>query len=44
MTAVCHEALAAVAADRRGFSDAHKFTRANDFMDLTPPLRNFFGP
>src|SRR5690348_6292648 len=23
---------------------AHNVTRANDFMDLSPPLRNFFSP
>ena len=27
-----------------GRSRAHKFTRANDFMDLRPPLRNFDRP
>jgi hypothetical protein len=29
------------AAARR--APAHKFTRANDFMALTAPLRNFFA-
>ena len=27
-----------------GCSRAQKFTRANDFMDLRPPLRNFDRP
>ena len=26
----------------RAGAPAHTFTRANDFMGLTPPLRNFF--